>query len=70
MPFRTVLDLGLISIKSDLLFKMQLEAPVSMHIGFPPTAKHSGRLNEDCLRESDHQKVVIYEHDCDGCQWF
>jgi hypothetical protein len=39
MPFRTVLDLGLISIKSDLLFKMQLEAPVSMHIGFPPGEK-------------------------------
>ncbi len=39
MPFRTVFEVGCTSMKSDLLFEMQLDAPVSIQIGIPPGKK-------------------------------
>ena len=39
MPFRTVSEEGVRSMKSDCRLEIQLEAPVSMHRGQPPGVK-------------------------------
>jgi hypothetical protein len=39
MPLSTVLEVGCILMKSDLLLEIQLDAPVSMQMGSPPGEK-------------------------------
>jgi hypothetical protein len=39
MPFKTVLDIGESSIKSNLLLEMQLKATMSTQMGRPPREK-------------------------------
>jgi hypothetical protein len=60
MPFRTLFVVGSSERKSDLMLEIQLEAPVSMHIGQPPGEKFMILVDDECkdchaLMETDQK---------------